>query len=67
MMGAVTPESDFAVNKYLHAVVSGWIFINIALFLFHTNFLLCSYASNKLHNEDTLLCSFTSVNLAAGL
>jgi len=31
MMGAVTPEtcSDFAVNKYLHIVASGWIFINI--------------------------------------
>jgi len=34
MMGAVTPEtckSDFAVNKYLHTVASGWIFINIEL------------------------------------
>jgi len=31
MMGAVTPEtfSDFAVNKYLHTVASGWIFISI--------------------------------------
>ena len=31
MMGAVTPEtcSDFVVNKYLHTVVTGWIFINI--------------------------------------
>jgi len=31
--GAVTPEtcSDFAVNKYLHTVASGWIFINIEL------------------------------------
>ena len=33
MMGAVTPEtcSDFAVNKYLHTVASGWNFINIEL------------------------------------
>ena len=33
MMGSVTPEtcnSDFAVNKYLHTVASGWIFIKIA-------------------------------------
>jgi len=31
MMGPVTPEtrSDFAVNKYLHTVASGWIFIEI--------------------------------------
>ena len=31
MMGAVTSEtcSDFAVNKCLHTVASGWIFINI--------------------------------------
>jgi len=31
MMGAVTPETCrvTAVNKYLHAVASGWIFINI--------------------------------------
>jgi len=30
MMGAVIPEtcSDFAVNKYLHTVAPGWIFIN---------------------------------------
>jgi len=30
MMGAVTPETcrDFEVNKYLHTVASGWIFIN---------------------------------------
>jgi len=25
--------SDFAVNKYLHTVPSGWIFINITLVL----------------------------------
>ena len=33
MMGAVTPRtcSDFAVNKYLHTVASGWIFINTKL------------------------------------
>jgi len=24
-------SSDFAVNKYLHTVASGWIFINIEL------------------------------------
>jgi len=24
-------ESDFAVNKYLHIVASGWIFIHIEL------------------------------------
>jgi len=33
-MGAVDTRnmySDFAVNKYLHTVVSGWIFINIFL------------------------------------
>ena len=24
-------QSDFAVNKYLHTVASGWIFINIEL------------------------------------
>ena len=31
MMGAVTPETCrvTAVNKYLHTVASGWIFINI--------------------------------------
>ena len=32
MMGAVDTrnmQSDFAVNKYLHTVASGWIFINI--------------------------------------
>jgi len=31
MMGAVTPETcrvTIAVNKYLHTVASGWIFIN---------------------------------------
>jgi len=35
MMGAVTPEtcSDFAVNKYLHTVASGWIFINIEFYI----------------------------------
>jgi hypothetical protein len=36
MMGAVTPESrqsGFAVNKYLHTVASGWIFINIEIML----------------------------------
>ena len=34
MMGAVTPETcrvTIAVNKYLHTVASGWIFINIEL------------------------------------
>jgi hypothetical protein len=34
MMGAVGTRnmySDFAVNKYLHTVASGWIFINIEL------------------------------------
>ena len=33
MMGVVTPKtcSDFAVNKYLHTVEPGWIFINIQL------------------------------------
>jgi len=39
MMGALTPETcrvGFAVNKYLHTVASGWIFININfLFLIH--------------------------------
>jgi len=28
---ALIIRSDFAVNKYLHTVASGWIFINIAL------------------------------------
>ena len=26
-----TAKSDFAVNKYLHIVASGWIFVNIEL------------------------------------
>ena len=38
-------QSDFAVNKYLHIVASGWIFINIDLmfsncFIQHHKFIL---------------------------
>jgi len=38
MMGADTQNmySDFAVNKYLHTVAFGWIFINTAYVLLYT-------------------------------
>ena len=37
MMGAMDTlnmSTDFAVNKYLRTVASGWIFINIVLYVF---------------------------------
>jgi len=37
--------SDFAVNKYLHTVVSGWIFINISEFLRSENLICDQYCA----------------------
>jgi len=34
MMGVVTPKTC-KVNKYLHTVASGWIFINIVTIKYH--------------------------------
>ena len=43
-------QSDFTVNKYLHTVASGWIFINIHSCV-STHLTPSPYCITK-HNED---------------
>jgi len=48
-------QSDFAVNKYLHTVASGWIFINIEECMYKIR--VRSYSTSVTHEISYFIIS----------